>query len=319
MSGSSGRAPTRGELERIAGALITSEGLIEKDWNVVRALQVLASLRWGEDRTTRLIFAGGTSLSKGWGLISRFSEDIDFRVWSDTDDVPRAMRKEIRDHVIKALSAIGFVEDESARLVGRDSRFIRAHFGYNPTMRVPDGLRSDIKVEITMERPRLTPVAKPIRSFVGQSRNYKPEVPSILCLDPVETAAEKLSAFAWRALARDRSQENNDPSVVRHLYDLATLHDKVTEAWPFRALALEVLRGDANRGKDERPRAPDEVLDAVAKRITEDPAWKEEYQLYIHEVGYGPRENMFDFEKAAGVLERYIRLVRAAPSLKHQI
>lgn len=63
-------------------------------------------------------------------------------------------------------------------------------------MKVPDGLRPDIKVEITMERPRLAPVAKPILSFVGKSRNYKPEVPSILCLDPVETAAEKLSAFS---------------------------------------------------------------------------------------------------------------------------
>ena len=46
----------------------------------------LASLRdyWGDpDGGPRLLFKGGTSLSKGFGLISRFSEDIDVTVFRE--------------------------------------------------------------------------------------------------------------------------------------------------------------------------------------------------------------------------------------------
>jgi hypothetical protein len=46
---------------------------IEKDWWVVQTLNAIFSLPFAE----HLVFKGGTSLSKGWGLIDRFSEDID--------------------------------------------------------------------------------------------------------------------------------------------------------------------------------------------------------------------------------------------------
>ena len=46
---------------------------IEKDWWVTLCLQALFSTPYGE----HFIFKGGTSLSKGWKLIQRFSEDID--------------------------------------------------------------------------------------------------------------------------------------------------------------------------------------------------------------------------------------------------
>ena len=46
---------------------------IEKDWWVVHTLALIFSM----DCANSLIFKGGTSLSKGWNLIQRFSEDID--------------------------------------------------------------------------------------------------------------------------------------------------------------------------------------------------------------------------------------------------
>jgi len=58
-------------------SLRSDPGLIEKDWHVTRAIGVLASHDHG---TAVPAFGGGTSLSKGWGLIKRFSEDIDFKV-----------------------------------------------------------------------------------------------------------------------------------------------------------------------------------------------------------------------------------------------
>src|SRR5580698_6869267 len=48
------------------------EAIIEKDYFVTEALRIIAAVA-GD----KAIFKGGTSLSKGWNLIQRFSEDID--------------------------------------------------------------------------------------------------------------------------------------------------------------------------------------------------------------------------------------------------
>ena len=47
-------------------------GIIEKDYYVTEVLRTIAATA-GD----KVIFKGGTSLSKGWNLIQRFSEDID--------------------------------------------------------------------------------------------------------------------------------------------------------------------------------------------------------------------------------------------------
>ena len=46
--------------------------IVEKDYYVTEALRIIA----GNDGE-KIIFKGGTSLSKGWNLIGRFSEDVD--------------------------------------------------------------------------------------------------------------------------------------------------------------------------------------------------------------------------------------------------
>ena len=46
---------------------------IEKDWWVTFALNLLFTSKYAN----YLVFKGGTSLSKGWNIIDRFSEDID--------------------------------------------------------------------------------------------------------------------------------------------------------------------------------------------------------------------------------------------------
>ena len=78
-------------IEQLAGAIGTEAGLIEKDWYVTRALGVLASI---QHELIQPIFSGGTSLSKGWGLIKRFSEDIDFKV---IGNVERRVRRTYRE------------------------------------------------------------------------------------------------------------------------------------------------------------------------------------------------------------------------------
>lgn len=60
-------------LQQVAAKMKFADSAAEKDWWVTLALRALFSLPIGK----YLLFKGGTSLSKGWQIISRFSEDID--------------------------------------------------------------------------------------------------------------------------------------------------------------------------------------------------------------------------------------------------
>lgn len=82
------------------------EVAVEKDFWVCFILNKLFSLpEWGP----RLTFKGGTSLSKGWGLINRFSEDIYMVIHRGDlgfvgEDAPeKAPSRKQRDKRLKAL------------------------------------------------------------------------------------------------------------------------------------------------------------------------------------------------------------------------
>ena len=70
------------EQERIAAAQSTAsdknieERAVEKDWWVTAVLRALFSTQCGD----YLLFKGGTSISKGWPIIERFSEDVDLSI-----------------------------------------------------------------------------------------------------------------------------------------------------------------------------------------------------------------------------------------------
>ncbi len=71
----------RGAFLTTAAQLNTGEANVEKDFWVCWTLDALFNrLPAGGPR---LLFKGGTSLSKGYGLISRFSEDVDVTVFRD--------------------------------------------------------------------------------------------------------------------------------------------------------------------------------------------------------------------------------------------
>jgi hypothetical protein len=63
-------------LEQVTGKVGLPPQAIEKDIWVSTTLQLVFTLPFAD----KLIFKGGTSLSKVWGIINRFSEDIDLAV-----------------------------------------------------------------------------------------------------------------------------------------------------------------------------------------------------------------------------------------------
>jgi hypothetical protein len=62
---------------------------------------------------------------------------------------------------------------------------------------------------------------KIIKPIIG---DYLTLIPfSMECLSLVETTVDKTSALIWRVLDRDRSDPNDDKTMIRHLHDLHPL------------------------------------------------------------------------------------------------
>jgi hypothetical protein len=102
------------------------EQFVEKDYYVTEALRIVAATFPRE-----VIFKGGTSLSKGWNLIQRFSEDIDLFLNPRTFTSELSSRginrklKHLRD-VVAAHPALTFRPDKSNTIGGfsRSDEFV---------------------------------------------------------------------------------------------------------------------------------------------------------------------------------------------------
>lgn len=267
-------------VQAVANELGTNPSLIEKDWHVVRALSVLAELDHG---VAQPAFSGGTSLSKGWQLIDRFSEDIDFKI-TVPEGTTRTVRSAYRKMIVTALESAGFVVINEKTIVGNDSKFFSFSFNYQSEFPQGGGLRPHLQVEMTFDTPTLPPIQRPLQSFVAQAMNKPSEVAAFACINPVETAADKLSALAWRTCVRDRHSEKDDPTIVRHLHDLAALEKMVNDYPDFGALLHAKAIVDSSRG--DVPAEPSARFEMMLKILNSDSLWEQEYDNFVRQVSF---------------------------------
>ena len=95
---------------------------VEKDYWITMALKVLANSAISDD----IVFKGGTSLSKAYGLISRFSEDIDIAVLTQGLSTNQA-----KNRVKKATKIVADIYDEiESEDTSRNSHFRKIRFAY---------------------------------------------------------------------------------------------------------------------------------------------------------------------------------------------
>nr|WP_294991560.1 nucleotidyl transferase AbiEii/AbiGii toxin family protein [uncultured Sediminibacterium sp.] len=214
---------------------------IEKDWWVTLALKALFSLPMRE----HFIFKGGTSLSKGWKLIERFSEDIDialspeaFKMSYETEPshsyVKRLKRAGcayttmiIKEALESQLIQMG-VPNNSFRLIAaevpanrpdKDPQTLFLHFS---SLFEPGGYMLDpVKIEIGVRALREPFSSVTIQSILGKE-NGSPvfeEIPfDVLAVAPRKTFIEKMM------LLHEKYLQGIDPVTAerqsRHLYDL---------------------------------------------------------------------------------------------------
>ncbi len=120
------------DFEKLCRIIATDKGipvqLVEKDYWLMHVL-------WGlQQQKFRFDLKGGTSLSKGFLLINRFSEDIDILIFpKESEDVPRSKNAAKAKHV---LARREFFDSLAARIKipGIEAIVRDTHFDNNSLM-----------------------------------------------------------------------------------------------------------------------------------------------------------------------------------------
>jgi predicted nucleotidyltransferase component of viral defense system len=210
------------ELLRATGdALDLQVWIVEKDYYVTRALRALK-----DDIGEQFLFKGGTSLSKGWNLIERFSEDIDLLFFME--QAGEELSKNNRHKRFKAAEDIiagtpGFTSVQSEKPLSSETGVHRESLFSYPFAQRPTGAVSDkIRLEMNCWGGTHPHEARSIRSFVAEflTGNGQADLADDLtsldvqCLGVTRTFVEKLFAV-HAAYSVDRALGR-----TRHYYDL---------------------------------------------------------------------------------------------------
>ncbi len=268
---------------------LPSPALVEKDWYVVKAL---TAIRTADTSPFRLVFGGGTALSRAHRVIRRMSEDIDLKIISDTPPTRPALRR-LRDTITLALQKAGFQfdpENPAQRESGNLSRYTLYHLPYEPIAAGQGILRPEIQVE-TAVWPLLRPaIERPVMSFLAEAFKLPPEVPAMPCVSLVETVAEKFVALTRRAGAEFAAAGGpRDPTLVRHLYDLHVGRAHYDPA-EMIALVQKIILSDVEAYGHQFPAYRDDPIGETRRAVTNmsaDLAFANRYTAFLRDMVYG--------------------------------
>lgn len=204
-------------INQVAHKKTISPSIIEKDYWVTLSLFILAQSEFKDE----FIFKGGTSLSKAFNLINRFSEDVDL-LFIDIGKNKRKRLEKVRDLMIS--EGFNYDKNNIENRSGNESR--TSCFEYEKMNNASLGsLLPYIKLEMGYRGGQTPNSIQPITSYLaqellqaGETENFLDLKPfNIKVLSPERTFVEKL--FALHA-----AYENNEiEKRVRHYYDVYCL------------------------------------------------------------------------------------------------
>lgn len=308
---------------------------IEKDWWVTLALQALFSTKWKDN----LVFKGGTSLSKAWGLIERFSEDIDLAIDRKTLGFPEEfvskaqvekLRKkasafiatEFKDELEKVLFDLGLTADQFKLVVqetdldDRDPQVLE--LVYTSALDPNPYIADKVLIEIGGRSLREPSSDREIKTmlyevFPDQPFSGKPFlVPTV---NPMRTFLEK--AFLLHEEFSKPPEKIRHTRLSRHLYDLEKLMDTeyATTALAdyefYTSLITHRAQFNAIRGLDYAGHIPDQInfippADIIA-------LWEADYAAMRENMIYG---HTHTFDKLIDRLHELLKRFRQILSKK---
>lgn len=197
--------------------------LVEKDYFVT------LFLRKAVERIPRLVFKGGTSLSKCYNLIDRFSEDIDLTL----DDEHFTQSKK-RNSIIELIT---ICEELGLELTNKEAIENHTHGNFNcydisyPIIFPSEDVKSGLKVEMTYIQKCYPHEQAVVTSYMGEffAKNGNERV----------VAEYELNAFTVQVQSLERTLvdkvfaicdyylSGNTVRNSRHIYDISKLLTKV--------------------------------------------------------------------------------------------
>ena len=279
---------------------------VEKDWWVVQTLNIIFEM----EVSKHLVFKGGTSLSKAWKSIERFSEDIDLAIdrsfFGYNGELSKKQRTKLRKDTSTYISESFYPElqkkfkkrgFEDVNMViappkssDQDPRIIEIYYPH--IMESPGYIESRVLVEIGCRSLREPFETKPILSFIDEQYPNSEfvlgamNVPSVV---PERTFLEKL--FQLYEEFQRPEEKIRVERLSRHLYDIYQLsktgyadnafQDKelYETIVSHRYIFTKVGGVDYNLHQPQtlNPIPPPEIADA----------WKTDYKLMQEQMIYG--------------------------------
>lgn len=245
-----------GALEEAIRATANSLSLpveyVEKDYWVTFALKTLALSNIGDE----IVFKGGTSLSKAYNLISRFSEDIDIAVLTDGLN-----GNQVKIKLKKTTNFIGAIYEEiESPDTSKGSKFRKIRFQY-PRMdssapvegQITDSLLLEVNAFADPEPYKKIGMLSYVAEYFlksglkGAVKEYELEEFEMNVLCTSRTLCEKIMGLV--KASHGDAHINQIAQKIRHIYDIHYLvKDKFTrdflESDKFIDMITKVVESD---------------------------------------------------------------------------
>lgn len=247
--------------------------VIEKDYYVTLILKLLS------EKVDSCVFKGGTSLSKGFHVIDRFSEDIDITF---DEHIGEARRKKLKNVVLKDISEELGLPIINWENIQSDRDYNAYHFAYKSVFGVEDDrLPQFVKLETALGSYSFPTEVIEIGNFIGEYLAEKGRI----------DIAEKyqLSKFSMKLQALERTYidkvfalcdyylQGKSKRYSRHLYDLYKLAPMIEVDDEFMQLVKEIRKHRA--GMEICPSAKEGVdVTAIMQEFCDNDFFKEDYQ-----------------------------------------
>jgi len=264
---------------------------IEKDYWISLVLKRLSESKYVES----VVFKGGTSLSKGYGLIDRFSEDIDIAVVNTLGLTGNQLKKLMR--TVEKEIARDLVEIEKEGITSKGSRFRKSVYEYSVIpQRANPAVSNTIIVELnSFANPY--PYSKiPIHSLIGEYlqttskfdliHKYELQAFQLNVLGKNRTLIEKLVSLI--RFSFDKNPIESISGKIRHFYDLHFLYNdpecnQYVNSKEFKSDLNEILEHD-KKAFDEPKGWYKKPLNASPLLKDFDGLWNTLKQVYTKEL-----------------------------------
>ncbi len=286
---------------------------VEKDYWITLVLSRLAKSKYVD----ACVFKGGTSLSKGYNLIERFSEDVDIAIINDKANTGNEIKTIIR--TIEKEITPDLKELQIDGVTSKGSRFRKSVFEYVTTEKGNSNNKLIVEIN-SFANPfpykKLT-IQSMVFNFLMQTRNEKYieqhnlQSFEVNVLSKQQTLLEKMVS-----LIRFSFKENTVESIsekIRHFYDLYCLiqHPECIEfvaSGSFKKQFDAILQHD--REIFEEPTGWQTKTISESPLVTNFPAiWKqlkEKYQTELSALAFRPIPDEKDVAKSFEELIRRI-------------